>query len=148
MADSDDEQELSREAAEGAAAAARASEQSMRADLQMLQAKRYAGKPGGERPRVAAVPPSLALRKEDAELDDALDHLTDEDEVRRQVEDFNERITEIDDSARPSLTTAPRDVDATVAAWRERYDAFRAVPRAEADAEPPKRHWWNRLNRR
>lgn len=148
MPDSDDEQDLSREAAESAADAARASERSMRADLQMLQAMRRTGKPAGERPRIAPARPALRLRKEDAELDDVLDHLTDEAEVRRQVEDFNERVSESEGPTTPSLTTMPRDVDATVEAWRERYDAFQAVPQTEPAAEPPKRHWWNRRNRR
>ena len=42
-----------------------------------------------ERERIAVLPPSLALRKEDAELDDRLDRLNVEADVRREVEEFN-----------------------------------------------------------
>src|SRR3954451_21216895 len=45
-----------------------------------------------ERERITVLPPSIALRKEDAELDDALDKLFSEGEVRRHVEDFNARV--------------------------------------------------------
>ena len=45
-----------------------------------------------EREQIAVLPPSLQLRKEDAELDDRLDRLDVEAEVRREVEDFNERV--------------------------------------------------------
>ena len=45
-----------------------------------------------ERENIAVLPPSVALRKEDAELDDRLDKLIREAEVREIVEDFNERV--------------------------------------------------------
>ena len=45
-----------------------------------------------EREHVAVLPPSLALRKEDAELDGILDKLNTEGDVRRHVKDFNERV--------------------------------------------------------
>ena len=67
-----------------------------------------------ERENIAVLPPSVQLRKEDAELDDRLDKLTREDDVRRELEDFNERVV----AARyrlpegPPLVTMPRDVDA------------------------------------
>ncbi len=66
-----------------------------------------------EREHIALLPPSLALRKEDAELDETLDRLNVEADVRRHVEDFNERVI----AARyrlpegPPLVTMPRDVD-------------------------------------
>ena len=105
-----------------------------------------------ERENVAVLPPSLALRKEDAELDDTLDKLQTEAEVRRHVTDFNERVV----AARyrlpsgPPLVTMPRDVDETVAAWGERRTARLAEQRAKARAalaeqraEPkPRRRWW------
>ncbi len=107
-----------------------------------------------EREHVALLPPSLALRKEDAELDDTLDALTTRAEVRRHVEDFNQRVI----AARyrlpegPPLVTMPRDVDDTVAAWDQRRTARLAARRAAqrasaaaAAAEPaPKRRWWRR----
>ncbi len=82
-----------------------------------------------EREQVSGVlPPSLQLRKDDAELDGRLDELSAESEVRREVEAFNARVmkaryTPVDG---PPLITQPRDVDATVAAWGERRAARRA----------------------
>jgi hypothetical protein len=80
-----------------------------------------------KREQVSVLPPSLQLRKEDAELDDVLDKLAVESEVRREVEEFNARVmraryTPVDG---PPLITQPRDVDATVAGWRERREARR-----------------------
>ena len=100
------------------------------------------------------LPPSVALRKEDAELDDTLDKLNIEADVRRDVEDFNERVI----AARyrlpegPPLVTMPRDVDETVAAWRERRTTRLAEQRrkaretlaAQATEPRPKRRWWRR----
>ena len=80
-----------------------------------------------KREQVSVLPPSLQLRKEDAELDDSLDKLSVESEVRREVEEFNARVlraryTPVDG---PPLITQPRDVDATVTAWRERRNSRR-----------------------
>jgi hypothetical protein len=156
-------------AASRAAAAARIQQQQTWVDVQIRQAQERgdfenlpgAGKPieglGGdhdpdwwlkklvERERIAVLPPSIALRKEDAELDARLDTINVERDVRREVEEFNERVIKArySLSAGPPLITMPRDVDETVAAWRERRDA-RRVPRSEPPAPPPKRHWWNR----
>src|SRR3954469_16852338 len=108
------DQPRSREAGR-AAAAARMQHQNTWVDLQIRQAQERgdfdnlpgAGKPieglGGdhdpdwwlkklvERERIAVLPPSIALRKEDAELDDRLDAINVERDVRREVEEFNER---------------------------------------------------------
>jgi hypothetical protein len=154
-------------AASRAAAAARIQQQQTWVDVQIRQAQERGdfenlpGKPieglGGdhdpdwwlkklvERERIAVLPPSIALRKEDAELDARLDTINVERDVRREVEEFNERVIKArySLSAGPPLITMPRDVDETVAAWRERRDA-RRVPRSEPPAPPPKRHWWNR----
>lgn len=102
-----------------------------------------------ERERITVLPPSVALRKEDAELDATLDRLFSEREVRAHVEDFNDRVVRARYSLHPGppLITMPRDVDATVAAWRERREA-RRTPRYEPAAPPPRRHWWNRRRRR
>lgn len=67
------------------------------------------------------LPTSLALRKEVAELSQTLAEVRDEAEVRRLVEDLNERIR---DSHRrrvdgPPLVHRPVDVEATVAEWRQ-----------------------------
>jgi Domain of unknown function (DUF1992) len=163
-----------------AAAAARMAQQQTWVDLQVRQAMERgdfddlpgAGKPieglGGhhdpnwwlkklvEREHIAVLPPSLALRKEDAELDDALDKLNTEGDVRRHVTDFNERVV----AARyrtpegPPLITMPRDVDSEVAAWRERRTARVAEQRRKARellASQPRetkrrKRWWRRAD--
>jgi hypothetical protein len=102
-----------------------------------------------ERENIALLPPAIALRKEDAELDDRLDAITAESEVRREVEDFNRRVIETRRQLQggPPVITAPRDVDAEVAAWRERRTARVEAQRAALAASPPapgKRSWWSR----
>ncbi|GHJ59486.1 hypothetical protein NOK12_20040 [Nocardioides sp. OK12] len=108
-----------------------------------------------EREQITGVlPPSLQLRKDDAELDARLDALTVEREARREVEDFNARViraryTPADGT--PPLITMPRDVEATLAAWAERRTARAAAVRAQVQAQalaaatrPPRRPWWRR----
>jgi len=102
-----------------------------------------------ERERIAVLPPALQLRKDDAGLDDLLDGLASEDQVREQVEDFNARViraryTPVDG---PPLITMPRDVEATVAGWRERRAARRTTTVA-GDAPAAPRRWWRRGARR
>lgn len=102
-----------------------------------------------ERERIAVLPPSVQLRKEDAELDARLDEYAAESQVREHVEDFNERVVR----ARyllpegPPLVTMPRDVEATVEAWRARR-AARRVPPAGPAVRTRRRHWWNRRSTR
>ncbi|MDX6372668.1 MAG: hypothetical protein QOD98_1656 [Nocardioidaceae bacterium] len=107
-----------------------------------------------EREHIAVLPPSLALRKEDAGLDDTLDKLNVDAEVRRLVTDFNERVI----AARyrlpegPPLVTMPRDVDEAVAAWRDRRTARLAERRRKArealadqrENAKPKKRWFRR----
>jgi hypothetical protein len=101
-----------------------------------------------ERERIVVLPPSVQLRKDDAELDGRLDRLATEKEVRREVEDFNERVI----AARyrlpegPPLITMPRDVEETVNAWRERRTTARRAARAasvrrEPEKPKPQRKW-------
>ena len=169
MPERDEQRDPPSREAERAAARARIEHQQSWVDLQIRQAQERgafddlpgAGKPIEglgtehdpdwwlkklvERERIAVLPPSVSLRKEDAELDDRLDKLNVERDVRREVEDFNERVIR----ARyqlpegPPLITMPRDVDATVDAWRERR-AVRPAPRAEPAAPPARRRWWHR----
>ena len=75
-----------------------------------------------ERERIAVLPPSIALRKEDAELDATLDRESAERVVRELLEDFNKRIVEARRQLQggPPVITKTRDVDAEVAAWRAR----------------------------
>ncbi len=107
-----------------------------------------------ERENIALLPPAIALRKEDAELDDRLDRITAEQEVRREVDDFNRRVVEHRRQLQggPPVITPTRDVDAEVAAWRERrtarIEAQRAARAAAAEASPTRRSWWARLRDR
>jgi hypothetical protein len=109
-----------------------------------------------ERENIAILPPALALRKEDAELDARLDAINVESEVRREVEDFNARVrkaiyTPPVGPSGPPVITQKRDVDAEVEAWRERRTARIEAQRAarakreadEPDARP--RRGWRRL---
>ena len=90
-----------------------------------------------EREQITGVlPAALQLRKDDAELDARLDrHLT-EAEARAEVEEFNARViraryTPVEG---PPLITMPRDVEETLASWRQRREQRR---RAALDAAPP-----------
>jgi len=95
-------------------------------------------------------PPALTLRVEAEELTERLDALLHEDEVREVLEDFNRRVR----VARMQLLGGPpvlvrlRDVDAEVAAWRERRAARAAERRAAAEAAAATRRrrprWWRR----
>ncbi|MEP6817104.1 MAG: DUF1992 domain-containing protein [Marmoricola sp.] len=76
-----------------------------------------------EREQITGVlPPALALRKEDAELDAVLDRETAERVVREILADFNKRIIEARRQLQggPPVITRTRDVDAEVSAWRQR----------------------------
>ncbi len=103
-----------------------------------------------ERENIALLPPAIALRKEDAELEAKLDAITVEREVRRELEDFNRRVVETRRQLQggPPVVTATRDVDAEVAAWRERrtarIEAQRAVRAAAGEPEGERRPWWRR----
>ena len=87
-----------------------------------------------EREQITGVlPPALALRKEDAELDAALDRETTEDGVRRAVADFNRRVVEARRQllGGPPVITPTRDADVEVAAWRTRRDERRRRQREQ-----------------
>jgi hypothetical protein len=107
-----------------------------------------------QRENIAVLPPSLQLRKEDAELDQRLDGIHREDEVREVVEDFNTRVVaaRYGSPAGPPLVTLPRDVEETVEAWRERRDVRRREARAAAAPGPAvgpvRRPWWRRARAR
>jgi hypothetical protein len=106
-----------------------------------------------ERERIAILPPAIALRKEDAALEDRLDRLTAEKEVRRELDDFNRRVVEIRRQLQggPPVVTPTRDVDAEVAAWHERRTARIEAQRAAVAANrpaPARRPWWSRRRTR
>ncbi|KRB78615.1 hypothetical protein ASE01_05020 [Nocardioides sp. Root190] len=178
MAQSEEEPERPTPEQERAAARARIEHQQTWVDLQVRQAMERgefdnlagAGQPieglGGthdpdwwlkrlvERERIAVLPPALQLRKDDAQLDEHLDTLVSEREARAFVEDFNARViraryTPVDG---PPLITMPRDVEASIRAWRERQAARRAsrriaatdAARAADSGTPVRRRWWRR----
>lgn len=104
-----------------------------------------------ERENLAILPPALALRKEDAELDGRLDAISVESEVRRDLEDFNRRVVETRRQLQggPPVVTSTRDVDAEVSAWHDRREArreaLRAALAAEQTARSPRSRWfWRR----
>ncbi len=109
-----------------------------------------------ERERITGVlPPALALRKEDAELDETLDRIATEDGVRAALQDFNARIVDARRQLQggPPVVTPLRDLDDEVAAWlrrrAERVAAQKArlaeIRAAEAAAAPLP--WWRRRRR-
>ncbi|WP_295034853.1 DUF1992 domain-containing protein [uncultured Microbacterium sp.] len=89
-------------------------------------------------------PPALMLRVEDRELDAHLDGLRREADVRAVLEDFNRRVIEARRQllGGPPVVTRPRDVDAEIAAWRQRREA--AVAAAPAAVAEPKKRWFRR----
>lgn len=99
-------------------------------------------------------PPALMLRDEDRRLDDELDALRREEDVRAVLDDFNLRVIDARRQLRggPPVVTKTRDVDAEVARWRERGDAASATaasaavtePTAPAHLEPARTRWWRR----
>ncbi len=97
-----------------------------------------------ERERITGVlPPALALRVEDAELIDVLDAQASERRVRELLDDFNARVV----SARrqlhggPPVITPTRDVEAEVAAWRQRRQVRREQTTPQSPARPDRRRW-------
>ena len=76
-----------------------------------------------ERERITGVlPEALQLRKDDAELDALLDRESSERVVRELLETFNRRVVNARRQLQggPPVITPTRDVEAEVAAWRER----------------------------
>lgn len=94
-------------------------------------------------------PPAILLRTEDRGLDETLDALSRENDVREAVEDFNRRVIEARRQLQggPPVVTRTRDVDVECAAWRERR-AARMRPAAVEPADPetpaarPRRRWF------
>jgi hypothetical protein len=76
-----------------------------------------------ERERITGVlPEALQLRKDDATLDAELDRQGSERVVRELLEAFNKRVIEARRQLQggPPVITPTRDIEAEVAAWRER----------------------------
>lgn len=96
-------------------------------------------------------PPAFALRTEDAGLDDALDALSTEADVRDALADFNSRVKEARRQllGGPPVVTPLRDVDSELAAWHARREARLASAAAAAAAltaasDDRRRRWWRR----
>ncbi|WP_051274542.1 DUF1992 domain-containing protein [Cellulomonas sp. URHD0024] len=94
-----------------------------------------------EREQISGVlPEAIQLRKDDAVLDERLDGLRDESQVREALTEFNARIV----AARrqlmggPPVVTPLRDVEREVSAWASR----RAVPEPAPDVGTRRRSWW------
>lgn len=81
-------------------------------------------------------PPALTLRTEDAQLNDRLDLLHTEAQVREVLDGFNKRVREarMQLLGGPPVVTRPRDVEEQLAAWRVRRETARA-DRARAAQE-------------
>lgn len=77
------------------------------------------------------LPPALAVRKEDAQLQARLDRETTEGGVRRVVADFNHQVVEARRQllGGPPVVTPTRDPEREVAAWRTRRDELREEQR-------------------
>lgn len=108
-----------------------------------------------KREGLVLLPQSIQLRKDDAALDEHLDQLPNEEAVRREITEFNERVirARYQLPVGPPLITMPRDVEATVAAWAERKTArtkeARRKTREEAMAhERTRRPRFGKRNRR
>jgi hypothetical protein len=103
-------------------------------------------------------PPAIMLRKEDAELDDRLDRISAEPEVRRVLADFNARVVNARRQLRggPPVVTPTRDIAAVVDAGRarrvERLRSLRAEAQTPWQSRPDSkkksgRRWWRRRDR-
>ena len=108
-----------------------------------------------EREKVAVVPPSVQLRRDDAGLDARLDTMATEAEVRREVADFNERVrwALYRPPEGPPVVTERRDPDQEVERWRarrqQRVEAARAARESQrGQPPPPRRGLFHRRGRR
>ncbi|WP_293780519.1 DUF1992 domain-containing protein [uncultured Aeromicrobium sp.] len=104
-----------------------------------------------EREQICGIlPPALQLRKDDAVLDDTLDTLGSERQVREELESFNRRVIEARRQllGGPPVTTPLRHVDTEVIAWRARAARRRHLAaariRQQATEQPVKRRRWFR----
>ena len=96
-------------------------------------------------------PPALSLRVENVELEDRLDRMHRESEVREAVEDFNRRVIEARRQllGGPPVVTPTRDAGDEVRAWRERREARQRQAaeereRVEQEQRASRSRWWRR----
>ncbi len=94
-----------------------------------------------EREQITVLPAALALRREDAELDEQLDRWARSEDVRTTLEDFNRRVVEARRQLQggPPVITALRDVDLEIERWTQRRDERLRRTREQAATAPPRR---------
>jgi hypothetical protein len=92
-----------------------------------------------KREGLVLLPPSIQLRKEDAALDERLDRMWNEADVRHEIEEFNRKVIRgrYQPPAGPPLVTMPRDVEETIAAWADRRARRAAEAQSSARAVAP-----------
>jgi hypothetical protein len=92
-----------------------------------------------KREGLVLLPPSIQLRKEDAALDERLDQMWNEADVRHEIEEFNRKVIRgrYQPPAGPPLVTMPRDVEETIAAWADRRARRAAEAQSSARAVAP-----------
>ncbi len=95
-----------------------------------------------ERERIEVVPPALQLRRDDHALDEELDRLGSETEVRARVREFNERIRQVlyTTTGWPPVVTSPREEETEVERWRERAEQRRTSRIRDRSTDPPSGH--------
>lgn len=96
-------------------------------------------------------PPALTLRGEDATLDDRLDGMHREEDVRAAIDDFNLRVKEARRQllGGPPVITQLRDPDHEVRAWRERrLERARRAAQERERSEEQALGWRERRRRR
>lgn len=100
-----------------------------------------------ERERITVLPPALALRKENTELEETLDRESRPAEVRRILEDFNARIVDARRQLQggPPVVTPLRDVEAELAAWKQRRVERFARMKAQAETTRASVSRWKRI---
>jgi hypothetical protein len=103
-----------------------------------------------KREGLVLLPPSIQLRKEDAALDERLDQMWSEADVRHEIEEFNRKVIRgrYQPPAGPPLVTMPRDVEATIAAWADRRASRAAEAQGSAGAAAPDQRRSRRRRRR
>ncbi|MBJ2119463.1 DUF1992 domain-containing protein [Arthrobacter sp. MSA 4-2] len=95
-------------------------------------------------------PKAILLRTEDEGLDNRLDHVYTEKQVRDIVQDFNQRVIEARRQllGGPPVITKVRDVEGEVERWRQRRTAKAAQVSRDEEAtaeEAERRSWWKRV---
>ena len=91
-------------------------------------------------------PAALTLRVEDQQLEQILDGLPGETQVREHLEDFNRRIIEARRQLQggPPVVTPLREVEQELASWRARRRSRVGSAAGGQPQDAPRRRWWQR----